>query len=156
MTVDVLITSKNDVKLVESRTLHFASLKLSSRFGRINKLDCEYSYWQILSLVCPVQYHLTSRFYPIIPKARGKIAGVVNKVYSPFSHRLQCTLFPPKTFCLTIVSNFCWVLQSLQGKSKKMVMKIFFWGGGEGGGVDKVHYGLCENGEFLTCLRCAP
>ena len=25
---------------------------------------------------------------------------------------------------------------------------FFVWGGGGVGGVDKVHYGLCENGEF--------
>ena len=48
---------------------------------------------------------------------------------------------PPKKkkLAVTIVSNFSWVLQSSQEKSKTMVMY-------------KVHYGLCENGEF-THLR---
>ena len=42
---------------------------------------------------------------------------------------------PQKKLAVTIVSNFSWVLQSSQEKSKTMVMQ-------------KVHYGLCENGEF--------
>ena len=48
-------------------------------------------------------------------------------------------------FCITVVSNFSWVLQSSQGRSKTMVMHNL--GGGGGGGVKKVHYGLCENNE---------
>ena len=39
-------------------------------------------------------------------------------------------------FCITIVFNI-----SREEKSKTLV------GGGEGG-VNKVHYGVCENGEF--------
>ena len=54
-------------------------------------------------------------------------------------------LYPPN-FCLTIVSSFSWVLQSSQEKSKAMVMKSF-------GGVNKVHYGLCENGENIMQNR---
>ena len=38
-TVDVLTGSNNDVKLVETRTVHFARLKMPSCFERINKLD---------------------------------------------------------------------------------------------------------------------
>ena len=30
-----------------------------------------------------------------------------------------------------------------------MAMQFFFWGGG-GVGVNKMHYGLCRNGEFAT------
>ena len=47
-TVDVLTASNDDVKL-----------KLSSPFKKINKLDCDYSYWQILSLVCHLKVHVT-------------------------------------------------------------------------------------------------
>ena len=42
-TVDVLTASNDDVKLVEARTVHFSSLKLSSPFEKINKLDRDYS-----------------------------------------------------------------------------------------------------------------
>ena len=46
-----------------------------------------------------------------------------------------------KQFCITTVSNFSWVLQSSQEKLKTMVLQNF-------GGISKVHYGLCENGEL--------
>ena len=46
-----------------------------------------------------------------------------------------------KQFCITTVSNFSWVLQSSQEKLKTMVLQNF-------GGINKVHYGLCENGEL--------
>ena len=43
---------------------------------------------------------------------------------SPFSHRpIMHLVYPPK-FCKTIVSNFSWVLQLSQEKSKTMVCKI--------------------------------
>ena len=48
----------------------------------------------------------------------------------------------PKRNCITIVSNFSWILQSSQEKSKVMVMQNF--------GVNKVHYGLRENSEFSS------
>ena len=50
-TVDVLTANDNDEKLVETqetRTVHFAWLKLLSRFERINNFDRDYSYWKIL------------------------------------------------------------------------------------------------------------
>ena len=28
-------------------------------------------------------------------------------------------------------------------------------GGGEGGGINRVHHGLCENGEYTTCASYA-
>ena len=44
-TVDVLTASNNEVKLVESGTVHFARLKSLSRFEKINPtLDCDYSH----------------------------------------------------------------------------------------------------------------
>ena len=52
-TKDVHSVSNNDVKLVETRTEHFARLKSSSRFDRINKLVCDYSYCQFHRLFAP-------------------------------------------------------------------------------------------------------
>ena len=79
-TVDVLTPSNNDVKLVETWTVYFANVKLPYRFERINKIDRDYSYRDILSLVCPwnTAWHF---FYPINTRARAKIVGIVNKVY---------------------------------------------------------------------------
>ena len=48
--------------------------------------------------------------------------------------------------------QFSWVLQSSQEKSKTMFRQSFFFGRGRGGGVNKVHYGLCENSEFHSFL----
>ena len=60
----------------------FARQKSSSHFGRMNTLDRDYLYWQILSLVCPTEkenkWHC---FFPINPKARVKMADIVNKGY---------------------------------------------------------------------------
>ena len=51
-------------------------------------------------------------------------------------------VYPPPQFCITVVSNFSWVLQlTSRKKSKTMVMQNF-------GGVNKVPYGLCETGEL--------
>ena len=50
--VDAITATNNDEKLVETRTVYFAKLKSSSRFERINKLDRDDLYCQILSLVC--------------------------------------------------------------------------------------------------------
>jgi len=62
-TVDVLTASNNDVKIVETWTVYFANVKLPYRFERINKLDLDYSYWDILSLVCPLKYRVTFLLY---------------------------------------------------------------------------------------------
>ena len=47
-------------------------------------------------------------------------------------------------FCITVVSNFSWVLQSSQEKSKTMDMQFFFSGGGGGVG---------GQGALLSMLR---
>ena len=39
VTLNVLTASNNEVKLVKTRTVHFASLKLPFHFKRINTLD---------------------------------------------------------------------------------------------------------------------
>ena len=57
------------------------TMKSSSRFDRINKLHRDFSYWQILSLVCPWNTTWVHSLYLIDPRARAKMAGIVNKVY---------------------------------------------------------------------------
>ena len=54
-TVNVPMSNNNDVSL--ANTLDNYEIVVS--FDRINKLDRDYSYWQILSLVCPLKYHVT-------------------------------------------------------------------------------------------------
>ena len=48
-TVDVLTARNNDVKLAETRTVHFARLKSSFCFGKINKFDRDFFFWQIFN-----------------------------------------------------------------------------------------------------------
>ena len=50
-TVNVPMSNSNDVNL--ANTLDNYEIVVS--FDRINKLDCDFSYWQILSLVCPLK-----------------------------------------------------------------------------------------------------
>ena len=71
VTVDVL-TAKCTFRMI---------IKLSSLFDRINKDDLSYSYWQIVSLVCPLKNHVTVFFIRVNPKAAAKMAGIMNKVY---------------------------------------------------------------------------
>ena len=59
VTIDVLTARNNDVKHAETRTVQFAWLKLLFCLERIHKIDCHYSYWPNLSLVCPLNYHVT-------------------------------------------------------------------------------------------------
>ena len=55
-TVNVLMANSNDVNL--ANTLDNYEIVVS--FDRINKLDRDCSYWQILSLVCPLKYHVST------------------------------------------------------------------------------------------------
>ena len=49
-------------------------------------------------------------------------------------------------FCIAIAFDFSWNDWNTQEKLETMIMQ--FWGvGGREGGVNKVQYGLCENGE---------
>ena len=56
-TVGVLIARNNDVKLVKTGTVHFARLKSSFRFGKMNKFDGDFlgqifnNYWTRLSKI---------------------------------------------------------------------------------------------------------
>ena len=49
----------------------------------------------------------------------------------------------PTKFCITIVFDFSWDDCNIQEKLDTMVMQSFK-------GVNKVHYGLCENGGFCA------
>ena len=51
-------------------------------------------------------------------------------------------------FCIAIAFDFSWNDWNTQEKLETMFMQFFFWGAGGGErGVNKVQYGLCENGE---------
>ena len=50
------MANSNDVNLANSICMFCMTMKLSSRFDTINNLDHNYSYWRILSLVCPLKY----------------------------------------------------------------------------------------------------
>ena len=67
------------------------------------------------------------------------------RLYSPFSHIPQYTLFAPETFCLRIVFNFFWGDCNTQEKLNKSSAK--FWG------TNKVYYKICANSE--CCFRQA-
>ena len=54
-TVNVLMANSNDVNLANT-----LDTEIVVSFDRINKLDRDYSYWQILSLVCPLKYHVST------------------------------------------------------------------------------------------------
>ena len=70
-TVDVLFANSNDaVNLAKSRYV-LVTMKTSSRFDGISKLDRDFSHWQILSLVNTT----CDSFY------QAKMADIVNKVY---------------------------------------------------------------------------
>ena len=59
-TVDVLMANSNNVNLAKTR---YAHLHISDR---INKLDRDYSYWQILSLDWPLKIPRNIAFNPLI------------------------------------------------------------------------------------------
>ena len=49
-----------------------------------------------------------------------------------------------KHCCITIVFDFSWDDCNTQERLETMVIQLL-----GGGGVDKVYYGLCENGQFF-------
>ena len=53
--VNVPMSNSNDVNLANT----LVNYEIVVSFDRINKLDRDYSYGQILSLVCPLKYHVT-------------------------------------------------------------------------------------------------
>ena len=59
-------------------------------------------------------------------------------------HNALCLPSPPYKFCLTIVFDFSWDDCNTQKKLETMVMEKL----GGGGGGNKMHCGLCENGEW--------
>ena len=63
-------------------------------------------------------------------------------------------VYPPK-FCIIIVSNFSWVITVVPREIQDNGYAKFGGGGGGGGAgreVNRVHYGLCENGESVKSV----
>ena len=56
-------------------------------------------------------------------------------LFTFFTGTIMHLVYPPK-FCITIVSNFSWVI-TVVPKTMLMQFFFFFWGGG---GVNKAHY----------------
>ena len=63
---------------------------------------------------------------------------ILRLAFTISTYTLMHLVYSP-TFCITIVSNLSWVLQSFQGKSNTVVMHFFFVARGGGGG-NKMHY----------------
>ena len=53
-------------------------------------------------------------------------------IFTTFTYIIMHLVYPPQ-FCITDVSNFSWVLQWSQEKSKTMLMQNLERGGGGGG-----------------------
>ena len=52
-------------------------------------------------------------------------------------------------FVFDFSSDDCNTPEKLETMVMQFYLFIFFWGGGGGvEGINKVHYGLCENGEY--------
>ena len=64
----------------------------------------------------------------------GVVIALLSGYWTNEKAIFTCTFVYPPKFCITIVSNFSWVIQSLLEKSKTMVIKFFFFGGGGGVG----------------------
>ena len=99
---------------------------------------------------------------PSPPKKRKEKENNLHKNYFQFhlgihhfhkDHNAPCL---PFKFCITIVFDFSWDEGNTREKLKTIVIYYafiylcFFFGGGWGGGGNrnKVHYGLCANGEL--------
>ena len=98
-TIMTLISSK--LKLTFCMTI-----KSSFRFERINKVECDFSHWQIFSFVClwNTTWHC---FYPTNPKAGAKMVDIENKVYCsslPFSY--HSPLFPDHALIFSRAFHF--------------------------------------------------
>ena len=72
----VLTANNNNVKLVETRTVHFACLELSNCFNRPQLLLLAN-----FNTCFPPEIPSDIAFYPINPKASAKIAGIVKKFF---------------------------------------------------------------------------
>ena len=62
-------------------------MKLSSLFDRINNLDRNYSYWQIISHVCPLKYHVTAFISSILERVqRGRVSRIRRVFHTNDTH----------------------------------------------------------------------
>ena len=89
------------------------TIKSSLRFERVNKVECDFSHWQISSFVCPwnTTWHC---FYPTNPKAGAKMVDIENKVYcsslpfsttAPFSQTTHSYFRVPFIFASSLLSE---------------------------------------------------
>ena len=60
-----------------------------------------------------------------------------------WSYNAPCSPTSPQKQCITIVFDFSWDYCNTQERLETMVIMQLYWGEG----VNKVHYGLCENDE---------
>ena len=81
-TADVLKADNNDVELVETRSVHFARLKSSSRSDRLNKPRL-LVLQNFITCLSPEVDHVTLPLFPSLILKRYKDGGyrAVNKVY---------------------------------------------------------------------------
>ena len=96
------------------------AIKLRLVFNRINKVDRDYSYWQILSLVCPLEFQVTlllcHRSY-----SGWEDGSIVYKVYLP---SVTATLFRIVT---TLFQHFNAVLRYKSSWESSRVKVDFHW-----------------------------
>ena len=82
----------------------------------------------------PSQVH----FFPATSKNKCEC----DVLFTIFTYTLMHPVYPPK-LCLTIVLDFSWGDCNTLEKLETMVMQ------NSGGGVNKMHDGLCEKREFM-------
>ena len=75
-TAYVLKADNNDVELVETRTVHFARLKSSSHFDRLNKPRL-LVLQNIITCLSPEVYHVTLLLSHHLYYSATKMAGIV-------------------------------------------------------------------------------
>ena len=83
------------------------------------------------------------------------IEKIVLLVFQSAIHNASC--LSPKILHNYIVFDFSWDNCNTQERLETMVMNGYSMGGGGGGGgkwgLNKVHYGLCENGKYWKTKR---
>ena len=92
-TEDVIVVINNDVNFIETQRIHFAWLNRSLfRFERINKVDVDFSQWQILSFVCPLKYQWIFAFIPLMLKCvqRWWVSSWIRSIDSLFFQKGRC------------------------------------------------------------------
>ena len=90
--------------------------------------------WETLELGCPSNSLTLRTLY------------ISCNHYFHIDYNAPC--FPPQNFAQPLFPNSPGYHSRPKRNRKQWLCKVFFfWGGG----VNKVHYGLCENGEYFAC-----